>query len=178
MVNYKINVNPNQKTVSFEIKGSFEELESINLNKIKELHTKVNNISKELGFNVSKSPKIESDSKDDEKDDEELETKIKIPEHLMSKVESLDERKKFPILWYFSSNPIMTVDEFLTQCVQKGFSLKPWWLPTAGGKFSKTFVQEDKILHKVGKRGSKTTWTFTDIGKLKIMKMIKELEDS
>jgi len=178
MINYKINIIPIQKIISCSIEGDFDELDSIDITKIKKLNAKIEKLSKELGYEESVSSIQEYKTKITGKKSNDSIPILHVPDDLMQKIEELDERKKFPVLWSFSSNPIMTVDEFLTECTAKGFTLSPNWLPTAGGYFSTTMVKGAKILRKVAKKGNKTTWTPTDMGKLKIKQMINDLKKS
>ena len=88
----------------------------------------------------------------------------------------LEERIRFPILWYHSTKQIMTVEEFLTVCADKGFSLNTSWLPSAGGNFKNRLVNEDKMFKEVNKVGKNKTWSLTDIGKLKVKRVIQNIK--
>lgn len=105
------------------------------------------------------------------------EISINIPENLIEPVMKLDERKRIPILWSFSSQSVMTVEGFLNVCADKGFGLSPSWLPSAGGNFHNRLVKEDKMLtsDKLKIKGKKT-WKLTDVGKLKIKKELSKLD--
>lgn len=101
---------------------------------------------------------------------------INVPEETIDQIERLDERIKFPILWHYSSKPIMTVEEFLNACSDKGFSLSPSWLPSAGGNFKNRLVKEDKMFREADKLGKNKTYTLTDIGKLKIKRELQKIK--
>lgn len=90
----------------------------------------------------------------------------------------MEERARFPVLWYFSNKPIMSVKEFLNICAETGFSLGPSWLPSAGGNFLNRLVNEDKMFHKKAKMNGEQTWELTDIGKLKVKKILNDLKST
>ena len=104
-----------------------------------------------------------------------LNSTINIPKNLLIKIMDLDVKKQIPILWSFSSNPVMTVAAFLEICVRKGFVLSHSWLPSAGGAFSTNFVKKGWF-QEVKVKGDKSKhWKLTVAGNLKIAKIIKDL---
>ena len=105
------------------------------------------------------------------------EISINITENLIEPIMELDERKRFPILWSFSSHSVMTIEDFLNICADKGFGLKPSWHPSAGGNFNNRLVKEDKMFTSGKlKINGKKTWKLTDVGKLKIKKELSKLD--
>lgn len=101
---------------------------------------------------------------------------INIPEEIIENITNLDERIQFPILWYFSTQPIMSVNEFLNACADKGLTLNPSWHTSAGGNFKNRLVKEDKMFTQVKNIESKEkVWKLTDVGKLKIKKQVNDL---
>jgi len=106
------------------------------------------------------------------------EISINIPENLIEPIMELDERKRIPILWSFSSQSVMTIEDFLNICADKGFGLGPSWLPSAGGNFKNRLVEEDKMFTSGKLRiNNKKTWKLTDVGKLKIKKELSNLDN-
>jgi len=176
MIKFNLRIDPSKKEISYELSGDLDEIESIDIAQIKKINVKVEKIIKDLGFTKKSILHTDSTVQPLDKKLDKSKPLIQVPEESMSKIENLDEKKKFPVLWSFSSKPIMTVEEFLSECAEKGLTLKPYWLPTAGGHFSKTMVKDGKMLHKVGKSGNKTTWKLTDMGKLKVKQILKELK--
>lgn len=176
MVKLNLRIDPIRKEISYELSGNLDEIDSIDLDQIKKINSKAEKITKELGFYKKSSPPSDLPVPSlDEKFNKSTPI-IHVLEDMLSKIEKLDEKEKFPVLWSFSSKPIMTVDEFLSECAEKGFTLSPSWLPRAGGHFSQTLVKRMKMFHKVGKSGNKSTWKLTDIGKLKVKQIIKKLK--
>lgn len=102
---------------------------------------------------------------------------INLPANLIDKIMNLDESQQIPILWHYSTKPVMTVKEFLESAAKKGFTLSHSWLPSAGGSFSGTFVKKGGIFHdvKIKGKGNEKSWKMTDIGKFKINKIVSEL---
>jgi len=101
---------------------------------------------------------------------------IKIPEEMIENITDLDERTQFPIIWYFSTIPILTVSEFLNACADKGLSLSPSWHTSAGGNFKNRLVKEDKMFTSIKTKNHEKKWKLTDVGKLKIKKLLNELQ--
>lgn len=102
---------------------------------------------------------------------------INIPENLIEPIMELDERKRIPILWSFSSQLVMTIEDFLNICADEGFGLNSSWLPGAGGNFNNRLVKEDKMFTSSKlKINGKKTWKLTDVGKLKIKKELSKLD--
>ena len=102
--------------------------------------------------------------------------KIQVPEKFVDDIIKMDERSRFPILWYFSTKQIMSVKEFLNICSETGFSLSPSWLTSAGGNFSNRLVKEDKMFRKAKKENGELLWELTDIARLKIKRQVNEFE--
>ncbi len=100
--------------------------------------------------------------------------KIQVPEKIIDDVIKMDERFRFPTLWYFSTKQIMSIKEFLNVCSETGFSLNPSWLPSTGGNFNNRLVKEDKMFRKVKKENGEQTWELTDMARLKIKRKISE----
>jgi hypothetical protein len=102
---------------------------------------------------------------------------IDIPKNMIEKIMALDESSQIPILWYYSTKPIMSVKEFLTVCAKKGFMLSHSWLPAAGGHFAGTFITKKKIFHEVKSdtKSKEKLWQLTDVAKFKISKIIAEM---
>lgn len=183
MVNFKININPNQKDISFTIEGDFDDIDLIDIEKVKKLNKKIKTISQELQFNITDSSlpkkntpaKITLNPKTNSSVSEP--SLLNVPEHLKNKIESVAEKVKFPILWSFCSNPVMTIEEFLTECSAKGFALSTSWLPSVGGNFSNKLVTENKMFKKAGTKNLKKAWTFSSVGKLKVQQLINNLKN-
>ena len=101
---------------------------------------------------------------------------INVPENLIESLLKLDERKLIPILWSFSSQPIMKVEDFINACFEKGFMLSTSWLPSAGGNFKTRLIKEDKMMTEIKlKIKGKKSWKLTDVGKMKIKKILIEM---
>lgn len=180
MVTFKLHVNPLTKEVSFDIEGSYDEIRKVDLNKINELNKVVEEIIFVLQNNKSKllPSKAHNMDKKNTADETQLHLEIKVPGEIIDDILNLKERVRFPILWYFSNQSIMKVKEFLTACADKGFPLRTTWLPNLGGDFTKILVHKDKMFHEVDKVDGEKRWTLTDVGKLKIKKLINELESN
>ncbi len=103
---------------------------------------------------------------------------INLPSDMIDKISNLDEQKKLPVLWYYSTKPVMSVKEFMEIATKKGFTLNHSWLPSSGGAFSVTFVKKMGLFHqvKIKGKGNEKYWKLTDVGKFKITKMINELK--
>lgn len=122
----------------------------------------------------TKNPKISIENKPETSQNEEI--TFNIPDDLIESIMKLDERQQIPILWSFSSQPVMSVENFITACSEKGFLLNPSWLPSAGGNFKNRLVKEDrKLTDAKVKIGGKKTWKLTDIGKIKIKKELASI---
>ena len=103
---------------------------------------------------------------------------INLPVELIDKIIELEESQQIPILWHYSTKPVMTVKEFLEAAAKKGFTLSHSWLPSAGGSFSGTFVKKGGIFHdvKIKGKGNEKSWEMTDIGRFKIIKKLNGLK--
>jgi len=121
------------------------------------------------------SPKISIENKSQTSLNNEI--SINMPENLIESLMKLEERKLFPILWSFSSQPIMIVEDFINACSEKGFMFSPSWLPSAGGHFKARLIKEDKMLTetKLKIKGRKT-WKLTDVGKIKLRKELANIK--
>jgi len=101
---------------------------------------------------------------------------INIPENLIEPLMAIDERRQIPILWSFSSQPIMDVESFIETCSEKGFLFGSSWLPSAGGNFKNRIVKEDKMLTDAKiKINGKKAWKLTDVGKVKLKRIIADI---
>lgn len=101
---------------------------------------------------------------------------INIPENLIEPLMEIDERSQIPILWSFSSHPIMDIESFIHSCSEKGFLLSPSWLPSTGGNFKNRLVKEDKMLTDAKtKINGKKAWKLTDVGKIKLKRILSKI---
>ncbi|MEC4847667.1 MAG: hypothetical protein RI100_00565 [Nitrosarchaeum sp.] len=121
-----------------------------------------------------KNPKISIKNKPEVLSNNEI--SINIPENLIESLMKLDERQLIPILWSFSSNPIMNIEGFIQSCGEKGFLLNSSWLPSVGGNFKNRIVKEDRMLTDAKTTiNGKKAWKLTDVGKIKLNKILSEL---
>lgn len=175
MKKFKIKINPISKEISYEIEGDLDDIEKIDANDIKRIEKHFLKLQNKASLKNNESKKRIKKNNDEEKPIQQLE--LKIPSNLVEKVELLkNENIKFPILWSFSTQEKMTVNEFFELVSNEGFSLSTSWLPKTGGNFSSTLVKRDKIFHLKEKKGSENIWAFTKVGKLKVEKHIQKLK--
>lgn len=174
MLEYKIRVNPNTGEVDYVVEGSYEELLIMDMDKVKGLNEIVKKITKTLdNKNIILTKAVESGIT---KPKTVSELEINAPQNLWQKINEIDERTRFPILWFYSTKPVMSVKEFLTLCAKKGFSLNTSWLPSVGGNFASKLVKEDKMFKEEGKEGGEKLWAMTDLGRIRIQQEIHKLE--
>ena len=174
MIDFKIRVNPSTKEVDYTVEGSYEDLLKVNFDTIKEMNILIQKIKEtfpeeeihDVPKAITNIPKENSD------------LQISVPTDLIDTIEKMDERSKIPLLWYYSSKPIMTVSEFLEMSSDTGFSLSSNWHPSAGGHFASTLVSQDKMFREKGKKGREKLWELTDVGKLKMKALIKKIVES
>lgn len=183
MTTIRMLVNPSHGHVTYEIEGSAEEMIRLDLGQIVKLNELADQIAGTL-TSVKQKEKSNSESTNQSTEDGGKENgltnvdrllEINVPNELVEKITTLDERVRMPLLWYFSNRHSMTVKEFLMACAKKGFSLSASWLPSTGGNFKNRLVNEDKMFREANKIGREIVWDFTDVGKLKIMKEIEKL---
>ena len=146
----------------------------------KEIEKKFEDLADRL-FKLEKEVEILKDNKEiitssESRNHDVTDIAINVPEEIVDQITGLDERVRFPILWYYSSKQIMTVEEFLNACSDKGFSLSSSWLPSAGGNFKNRLVREDKMFREAEKIGKNKAWTLTDIGRLKIKRELQNIK--
>ena len=177
MSNFKIRINPATKEVDYTIEGNYDDLLKIDYDKIKEMNKIVKKIVGTFDM-PSKKDHEKSTYRYDPTLSQNNKPDIVVPSNIVENVEKLDDRQKIPILWNFSSKPIMPVGEFLTAAAAQGFSLSPTWHPSAGGNFATKLVSEDKMFREREKKGKEKTWELTNVGKLKITAELKKLEKS
>lgn len=186
MLSARIHVNPSLGEVFYEIEGSTDELSAIDLVYVNKLNKLAKDISstldiverKEQSKLLSVNSSLGKEAKKDEYAISDPPIEIRVPQELIDSIIKLEERIKFPILWYFSSRQSMTVKDFLMTCAKKGFGLSFSWLPSAGGNFKRRLVNEDMLFREADKLGREVVWEFTDLGKLKVMKEIEKLRSA
>lgn len=177
MLTTKIRINPTQHEVTYEIEGTINQLQELDLKEIEKLNTIVNRIASVFKSEekVTHQKKNLDEAEGEDVNENNVTIEINIPTELIDAVQKLDERIRFPILWYFSNQKRMAVKDFLLACARKGVSLSSSWHPSAGGNFKKRLVGEDKMFHEDGKVGGQTAWKLTDVGELKVTKEIERL---
>jgi len=142
--------------------------------KIKNLEDRITTLENEI--ELLKNPQQKPHLTGGKNGEDDSMTRIRVPEDLVDKIENMIERVRFPVLWYFSNKQIMSVKEFLNICAETGFSLGSSWLPSVGGTFLNRLVKEDKMFRKGAKVDGEQTWELTDIGKLKVKKILDDLK--
>jgi hypothetical protein len=105
-------------------------------------------------------------------EDEQGEITFDVPKELFPEIMKLDDREKIPVFWYYSSRKSMTVSEFLMAASKKGFNFAPSYLPSKGGNFANRLAKEDGVLARDGKQRRPQKFKLTDVGILKVQKII------
>lgn len=175
MTKIKLHFDSIKQSVTYSIEDEYDELKKITVDDIKKYNKLVENLTKSFSSQITSHVKNEQNPPLNVDVSNPVPT-LTVPDELVPIIEKLDERIKFPMLWYFSSVPIMTVSDFLNLCSSEGFTLNSYWLPSAGGHFSGKLVNSDKMFHRVGRQGKEKTWELTKIGKLKLSNKINELK--
>jgi len=179
MVRVRVRADPQAGAISFELEGEHDEIVAFNPEDFGRLNQRIIEFANAVGIGTTSAPSVKEAIR--KKPPSGKQTGIdgpvlSVPADHLEKILQLEEMARIPVMWYFSSKPSMTVNEFLSAAAKKGVPLSSSWSPSAGGNFTTRLVNKDKMFVAEGKVGRTTKFRLTDLGLLKVEKTLAELK--
>lgn len=98
--------------------------------------------------------------------------KISVPDEKIDYISGLGDPDKIPVLWSFSDNEWMKVDDFLNVAADAGMTIAKSWSPKQGGNFNNRLYREKKLFVKKGE-GKEATYKLSAEGKQKVRELLE-----
>lgn len=180
LVRVRVNVDPQTKRISFELDGDHDDILAFNLSDFGKLSAKIQEFASAIGAETTLGSAIRTTAMEG-RQSQQAESKttgpvLSIPADILEKLSPLDERTRIPVIWYFSSKPSMTVNEFLIAAAKDGVGLSPSWAPSEGGNFRNRLVKKDNMFAEDGQDGKTTRYRLTELAAIKVKKTLAELK--